>query len=78
MAYIPVAPELAEKRARLQENLIEAAAALGRAKALADEIGVEFTFLDRTYHPKQQKVIEGGWDYEDADDWQSSGPGIGC
>jgi hypothetical protein len=68
-----IAPELIEKRAKLQENLAEATAALERAKAIADEIGDRFDFLERTYHPKQQKVVEGAWDHERShhSEWES-------
>jgi len=56
----------------LQGYLDEAYAALEKAKLVADEIGITFDFLDRTYSPKVTQTIVTGGGWNDEDSWMHS------
>jgi hypothetical protein len=67
-------PTKVEAQSRIQEKLSEALAIVEEAKRMADEAGLGFDFLDKTYVPSQTRTVTtgGGWDDEVDDDWNGS------
>jgi len=69
----PLDPNIVTAEARIQEHLRAAQEDIAAAQKVADEFGVRFYFLDKTYVPKTTKVVETGGDWEDElPDWNGS------
>ena len=63
----------AEAESKIQELLREAQIHITAAQKVADEAGVRFYFLDKTYVPKTTTTVETGGDWEDElPDWNGS------